>query len=477
MSHTIAMRRLLAAALVGLAALALGLANVAPLAAEDAVPQSQGQLTYSFAPIVKKAAPAVVNVYVTSRVKQFRSPFEEEILRHSSAIASGRRAIASPIRWGPASSSRRTASSSPTNSDQGGGGERASIRVALADKREFDAKLLLSDKRSDLAVLRIVGDGKEFPFLEINNSDALEVGDLVLAIGNPFGVGQTVTSGIVSALASTAVSKGESQYFIQTDAAINPGNSGGALVDMHGHLVGINSMIFSRSGGSQGVGFAIPSNLVRPFIDSAISGRELKRPWFGAKLEPMTREIAESLGLERVTGALVAEVYPKGPAEAAGLKPGDVVLTVDGFEVADPRAVTYRLTTKGIGQSAALTYQRGGQSLTATLSLQSAPDLAEAPMRDLSGAHPFDGARVVALTSTMSQELGLGELSGLVIVDVQSGSIAQSLGMRPGDVIVRVNRRQPDSLDELTGLLEKPQRLWRFDIRRGGKVYHFDVPG
>ncbi len=442
------------------------------------MPQSAGQLTLSFAPVVKKAAPAVVNVYVSSRVKQFRSPFEDEFLRQLFGDEAGppRERLANSLGSGVIVTKDGIV---VTNDHvvRAGGGERATIKVALADKREFDAKLLLSDKRTDLAVLKIVGDGREFPFLEMDDSDAIEVGDLVLAIGNPFGVGQTVTSGIVSALARTGVKNSDGQYFIQTDAAINPGNSGGALVDMNGRLVGINSMIYSRSGGSLGIGFAIPSNLVRPFIDSAISGRELKRPWFGARLDMVSREIADSLGLERVTGALVAEVYPKGPAEAAGLKPGDVVLSVDGFDVGDPSAVTYRLTTKGVGQTAAISYLRGGQTLSATMSLEAAPNLDRAPMRELAGAHPFDGARVVSLTAEMSRELGLGDLEGLVIVDVQTGSIAQSLGMRPGDVILRVNRRRPDSLDELTALLEKPQRLWRLEVRRAGRTVQYAVPG
>ena len=184
-------------------------------------------------------------------------------------------------------------------------GGAAEIRIALADRREFDAKVIQQDEKTDIAVLRIEGGDGRFPFLEFEDSDTIEVGDQVLAIGNPFGVGQTVTSGIISALARTEIGRSDAQVFIQTDAAINPGNSGGALVDMAGRVVGINTAIFSRSGGSHGIGFAIPSNLVKLFVDSAVTGRKLERPWLGAKLDAVTREMAEALGLPRVAGALV----------------------------------------------------------------------------------------------------------------------------------------------------------------------------
>ena len=183
------------------------------------------------------------------------------------------------------------------------GGTDTQIRVALSDKREFDARIVAQDERTDLAVLKIEKGGNDFPFLQFADSDKLEVGDLVLAIGNPFGVGQTVTSGIISALARTEMAQAETQVFLQTDAAINPGNSGGALVDMNGKLVGINTMIFSQSGGSVGIGFAIPSNLVRLYADNAVAGRKIERPWLGGQLETVTREMAMQLKLDRVSGA------------------------------------------------------------------------------------------------------------------------------------------------------------------------------
>ena len=233
-----------------------------------------------------------------------------------------------------------------------------------------------------------------FQRLSSKNSDTLEVGDLVLAIGNPFGVGQTVTSGIVSALSRSEISQSDSQVFIQTDAAINPGNSGGALVDMSGRLVGINSMIFSKTGGSVGIGFAIPSNLVKVYAESAASGRKVERPWLGAKLEAVTREYAEGLGLARVAGAVVTRISDKGPAATAGLQPGDVITNVDGVEVVDARSVFYRLTTKGVGQTAKLTVIRKGQPVDISMALLAPPKGGKEDVKNLSGNHPLDGARV-----------------------------------------------------------------------------------
>src|SRR5213076_2272404 len=236
------------------------------------------------------------------------------------------------------------------------------VKVSLADKREFEADMVLKDSRSDLAVLRIRAQNERFPALELADSDALEVGDVVLAIGNPFAVGQTVTHGIVSAVARTQVGITDYQFFIQTDAAINPGNSGGALVDLSGKLVGINTAIFSRSGGSQGIGFAIPANMVRVVVASAKGGgKAVKRPWLGARLQAVTPEIAETLGLRLPSGALVANVTPNGPAAKAGLKLSDLIVGIDGQIIDDPNAFDYRFATRPLGGAAQLDVQRAGK--------------------------------------------------------------------------------------------------------------------
>ncbi|MFO1172537.1 MAG: Do family serine endopeptidase [Hyphomicrobiaceae bacterium] len=454
--------------------IALALSGVA-FADDKRAPESLAELKLSYAPLVKQTAPAVVNVYVTRRVKRFVSPFQDPFFRQffGDDLGVPRERLENSLGSGVIVSADGLV---VTNAHVIKGSGEAEIRIALADKREIDAKVILMDERADLAVLKI--DAREtFPYLEMVDSDKIEVGDIVLAIGNPFGVGQTVTTGIVSALARTAVGNSDTQYFIQTDAAINPGNSGGALVDMSGKLVGINTAIFSRSGGSQGVGFAIPANMVKPFVESAVTGRALKRPWLGAKLEPVTREIADALGLPRVTGAFVAKVYDEGPAKDAGLQEKDVIVGIDAHEVEDPRALTYRMGTLGVGASAKLRVLRGGAEQTVDIALAEAPSFDQTAQRELSGAHPFDGTRVALLSPALAEEIGLDDLAGVVITAIRSGSIAQGLGLRPGDVIVRVGGSRIDSLDELSGAIDQPRSLWRVEIRRGNRILKLVVPG
>jgi Do/DeqQ family serine protease len=337
--------------------------------------------------------------------------------------------------------------------------------------------VLSQDEKSDIAVLRIEGAEGRFPYLEFADSDAIEVGDMVLAIGNPFGVGQTVTSGIVSALGRTQVARSDAQVFIQTDAAINPGNSGGALVDMSGRVVGINTAIFSRSGGSHGIGFAIPSNLVKLFVDSAVTGRKLERPWLGAKLDAVNRELAEALGLQRVAGALVMRLYDKSPAAEAGLQAGDVIVTVDGHDVDDARAVLYRLTTRGIGNRARVDVVRKGRRATVDVALRSAPAPGRDDVRNLSGAHPFDGARAANIVPAVADELGLEDEEGVVLLSVRPNSTAARLGFQAGDVVVQVGQDRITTVVQLEGALRERQRSWLMLVRRGNQVLRLQVAG
>ena len=317
-------------------------------------PQSPGQVRLSFAPVVKKVTPAVVNVYASRVETAARNPlFDDPIFRRffggggddsrvSKALGSG--VIVDP------SGLIVTNYHVIENMTQ--------VKVALSDRREFDAEIVLRDPRTDLAVLRLKG-GKDFPVLELGDSDALEVGDFVIAVGDPFGVGQTVTQGIVSALARTQVGISDYGFFIQTDAAINPGNSGGALVDLDGKLVGINSAIYSRSGGSIGIGFAIPVNMVKSVIAAALhGGATVKRPWLGASLQSLTKDIADNLGIDRPTGALVVTVASVGPAAEAGLKRGDLITAVDDQSVDDAEGVGFRLAVQPLGGSARLSILR-----------------------------------------------------------------------------------------------------------------------
>ena len=316
---------------------------------QKAAPQSPAQVRLSFAPVVKKVAPAVVNVYASRVEAMPRNPlFDDPIFRRffgsgGSEDQRVQKALGSGVLIDPSGLVVTNYHVIENMTD---------VRVALADKREFDAEIALRDPRTDLAVLRIKG-GDNFPVLEMGDSDALEVGDFVIAIGDPFGVGQTVTQGIVSALSRTQIGSSDYGFFIQTDAAINPGNSGGALVDLDGRLVGINSMIYSRSGGSMGLGFAIPVNMVKGVVAAALhGGKTVKRPWLGATLQNVSKDIAENLGLERPTGALVVDVVEPGPAAAAGLKRGDVIAAIDSQAVDDAESVGFRLGVKPLGGSA-----------------------------------------------------------------------------------------------------------------------------
>ena len=311
-------RRALAVAL----SLWLAGAAVLPAAAQDTtreVPDSRAEVMLSFAPVVKKAAPAVVNVLTKKKVTQQRplsSLLDDPFFRRFFGDGFG-------------DQKRRERDQSSLGSGVIVGAEglivtnehvikgASEIKVVLADRREFEAEVVLTDERTDLAVLLVDPGGAELPILEMRDSDDVEVGDLVLAVGNPFGVGQTVTSGIVSALARTQVGITDFSFFIQTDAAINPGNSGGALVTMDGRLIGINTAIYSRSGGSVGIGFAIPANMVRTVVESARSGHALVRAWAGIAGQDLTSELAEGLRLDRPGGVVISDVYEGGPADRA----------------------------------------------------------------------------------------------------------------------------------------------------------------
>ncbi len=465
----------LATAVLGGVALAAVLMQTAGEAQERMPPPSREAAQYSFAPIVRTAAPAVVNVYVRSRVKVANSPFADDPFfrrffgeqfgmpteRMQSSLGSG--VIVSPD------------GIIVTNTHVVKGRGETEIRVALSDKREFDAKVLTQDEKTDIAILKINGGNERFPAIELENSDTLEVGDLVVAIGNPFGVGQTVTSGIISAQTRTEIGKSDAQVFIQTDAAINPGNSGGALVDMAGKLVGINTMIFSQSGGSHGIGFAIPSNLVRVYLQGAASGKKVERPWLGAKLEAVTREIAEGLGLERVTGAMIGRISDNGPAAKAGLMAGDVIVKVDSFDVTDPRSVYYRLTTAGIGKTVALSIMRKGKPMSVNLALTPPPAAGKNDVKNLAGRHPFDGARVSNILPGIADELSL-EDEGVVIVSVRPGSIAARLGFQRGDVIVSVGTQTITAVEELDEALRNATRMWAIEIKRGNQILQLRLP-
>ncbi len=414
-----------------------------PAAAQSGarVPQSRAELSLSFAPLVREVGPAVVNVYSRSTVTERPGelpldpllkglfgdliPRLPERRREANSLGSGVIVDRSGVVM--------TNNHVVEKADE--------ITVVLADRREFPATLLLADPKTDLAVLKIdVGD-EPLPAVAMRDSDDLEVGDIVLAIGNPFGVGQTVTMGIVSALARTNVGITDYSFFIQTDASINPGNSGGALIGIDGRLVGINTAIFSNqrggNAGSVGIGFAIPSNMVATVLRAAKSGK-IVRPWLGARTQTVTTELAAGVGLDRPVGALIGDVYPGGPAARAGLRTGDVVLEVDEREVSDAGGLRYRIGTREPGETITLQVQRNGRVFMARLPME-APKAEPAPnISDLSGRNPMAGARVANLSPAFAIEEGFDELArGVVVLGTARGSPAERrrrllLGFRHG---------------------------------------------
>ena len=462
-----------------LAVLAL-LALSAPAGAQQrAVPESAVAMKQSFAPVVKRAAPAVVNVYVRHRVEQMVSPFFNDPVfgrLFGERFGVPRERIQNSLGSGVLVAPEGVV---VTNNHVIQGSGDTEITVALSDGREFPAKVILKDEQTDLAVLRLDAGGVKFTSIEFSDSDGLEVGDLVLAIGDPFGVGQTVTSGIVSALARTQVGISDYQFFIQTDAAINPGNSGGALVDMDGRLIGINTAIFSKSGGSHGIGFAIPSNLVRLVVQSALTGGKVQRPWLGAALQSVTPDIAESLGLAAPSGALVAKVHAKGPAAKAGLKAGDVVVSVDDKPVQDPQAFQYRFLTKGIGGAAQLGVLRKGQQIKTSIALIAPVEDPPRDARELQGRHPLTGSTVANISPAVAAEVGIDDdmREGVVVLDVKDQTPAARLGVKRGDIVVGINDEKVKSVAQLAAALDAAGGGWRLSVERGGKVFTLAIQG
>jgi Do/DeqQ family serine protease len=428
--------------------------------------QTKAELQTSFAPVVKQVAPAVVNIYtrkvVRTRVDPFFSQFfgipQERVQR---SLGSGVIVKADGVVV--------TNNHVVQDSDE--------ITVVLSDRREFEAKVLGTDERTDLAVLKI--DAHDLPTLTVGDSDGIEVGDIVLAIGNPFGVGQTVTMGIVSALARTSVGVSNYQSFIQTDAAINPGNSGGALVDAQGRLVGINSSILSsgQGGGSIGIGFAIPSAMVRVVLASITSGGKIQHPWLGGDGQAVTSEMYQQLQLKRPMGVLVNSVYAGGPAEQGGLKVGDVVTAVNGKEVEDPEGLRFRIATLPVGTAAQLTINRAGVEKTISVKLLPPPDSPARDASEIQGRNPFGGATVANMNPALAEELGTSSDSGVTVVKVRPGTIAHRLQIQPGDMILRVQGKPVANVAELKAAVGQPQQQWSITIRRGGETMTVTIGG
>jgi Do/DeqQ family serine protease len=453
--------------------------SVAPGAQAETktVPSSREEITLSFAPVAKRAAPAVVNIYTRKVVERRVSPlFSDPLFRRFFGDAFGlgvepkRRHIQNSLGSGVIVSADGlivTNNHVIDDSDE--------ITVVLSDRREFDASIILTDKAADLAVLKVDPGDEDLPYLEFRDSDDLEIGDLVLAIGNPFGVGQTVTSGIISALSRTQKGISDYNFFIQTDAAINPGNSGGALITMDGRLAGINTAIYSRSGGSIGIGFAIPSNMVRVVVAEAAGGKVV-HPWLGAKVQTMGSDLAEALGLSAPAGVIVSKLYDQGPAARAGLQVGDVILAIGNHRVDAEQAVRFRLATLQPGRDASLTVWRDKRQVKLSLPVEAPPENPARDERLLDGPHPLSGAKVANLSPALAEELELEDLwDGVIVVGVVRGSAAQRIGLQAGDLIVAVNDTEVDLVSTLEDVLSHRSDHWRLTINRAGRVRTFDI--
>ena len=456
------------------------------LVVEEAPVKRDGRFTTSFAPMIKKVSPAVVNVFTTTAARQNtsqnRSPFDDPFFRRffGDEFPGGepQRRFRTPRQNGLGSGVIvsedgyiLTNNHVVENADE--------IKVALNDEREFTAKVVGRDDKSDVAVLKV--DAKNLPYLHLANSDTLEVGDVVLAIGNPFGVGQTVTMGIVSATGRGNIGL-DYEDFIQTDAAINPGNSGGPLIDAEGRLVGINTAIISRSGGNQGIGFAIPVNLARSVMESLVKDGRVVRGFMGVNIQDVTPTLAQEFSLKDNDGALVADVTAGSPAEKAGLKAGDIITKFNGKPVRDSRHLKLQVAQTSPSAKVPVEVLRDGSTKALTVQLKEFPrnELASSSRRG--GSDPgseaeetLKGVTVGNIDTRAREQLNIpSDLKGAIVTDIDESSAAFEAGLRQGDVILEINRKPVASADDAVDLSAKNDKKDSVLLRvwsRGGTRY------
>lgn len=452
---------------------ALLLSTLALPSYAQTIPETKQQISLSFAPVVKQVAPAVINIFtkrmVTQRVSPFMNdPFFSQFFgnmgfpqqRLEGSLGSGLIVDADGL--------------AITNAHVIKGAEE--ITVGLSNGREYPAKIVLEDEASDLALLRIDSKGVKLPTAHLQSSENLEVGDLVIAIGNPFGVGQTVTSGIISAQARSSLNINDYNFFIQTDAAINPGNSGGPLVSMSGGVIGINSAIYSKDGGSLGIGFAIPSEMVQTILAAEKSGQITKKgtiihPWLGLKTQDITSDIATSLSLSSPKGVLVSNIHEASPALSAGLKQGDVIISVNDHPVLDSSEFRYRMATIAQGESARIGYLRKGEMAETELKATNPPEIPPRHERVIKGSNPFQGATVANLNPALEMEMGLKNVpsKGVVVTAVTAGTLSERV-LNLGDIIVAINGVTVTSSDDVQKLADKRTRQgWVLRIITNGQ--------
>jgi Do/DeqQ family serine protease len=438
----------------------------AAASAETKIPSSQTEISLGFAPLVKQAAPAVVNIYARRVVEQRSNPFMDDPFfkqffrefakpgpRVQNSLGSGVILTADGI----------------VVSNYHVVGMATDIRVVTSDRREYSARVLLSDQASDLAILQL-DDVQDLPYLSLRNSDQVEVGELVLAIGNPFGVGQTVSSGIVSGLARVGAATGSARgYFIQTDAPINPGNSGGALIDINGQLIGINTSILSSSGGSNGIGFAIPANLVAEFLAQAQAGNDrFARPWAGMSGQPVDSDLAQSLNLATPEGIIISDLHSISPFAVADFQVGDVITHVDGQVVNSPAEMVFRMSVAGIGGQAKITRSRAGKVVDIDVHMIAAPDEPASEPLILGDDTILPGLAVARANPAMIARYGLAlNVGGILVTD--PGRLGTRIGLAGADVLVSINGQDVKNTKDVQRLLTDTARKVRIDLLRNGQ--------
>ena len=456
--------------LTGAALMFTSVFSSVPLSAQmEVAPDTQQQIQLTFAPVVRQTAPAVVNIYTKkiTRSNMFDDPILRRFFGDQFSFGMPRERVQGSLGSGVIV---RADGVVVTNNHVIEGADE--ITVVLADRREYSAEVILADERTDLAILQIEAGDEALASLPLSDSDQVEVGDLVLAIGNPFGIGQSVSSGIISATARTQAGISDYGFFLQTDAAVNPGNSGGALVSVDGKLLGINTAIYSRGGGSNGIGFAVPSNMVRSVLRAALNEGQLLRPWLGLTGQDVTTALAGSLGLDRAGGVLVKEVLIDGPADLAGLSVGDVILGIDQREIIDSASLNFRVAQKEAGNEVDLTVLTGGRLETRTVSLDLPPEDPERDITELDGRHPFQGVTIANLNPRFNDELQIDLLAKGVVV-LASGRRTPSARygfLRRGDIILSINNIDVSVVDDVEAALAEPSGEYVYQIQRRGRV-------
>ena len=448
---------------------------------QTAVPRD-GLPRGSFAPVVQKVVPGVVRIETTSTVRNtaleespgFDDPFWRRFFGDQFGRMFPRGQLGPQVVHGLGSGVIVTKDGYILTNNHVVDGAKE-VKVTMEDGHEYTARVIGRDPKTDLAVVKI--DAKDLPVVPMADSDKVQVGDVVLAIGNPFGVGQTVTQGIVSATDRGNVGIEAYENFIQTDAAINPGNSGGALVDIEGRLIGINTAILTRSGGSQGVGFAIPSNIAQTVMESLIANGHVTRGYLGVMIQKVTPALAQEFKLPNQSGALIGDVLDDGPAAKAGLKPGDVVLEFNGKPVADSRHLQLAVAGTKPGSQVPVEILRNGEKKTLTVSIKQLPgteELAETNPENGNDTGTLNGVGVSDLNQQYRNEFNIPKnIKGAVVTQVEPGSAAAEAGLKPGDVIEDINRHPVNSADEAVRLTENTKskrtllRVWA----NGGSRY------